>query len=152
MHILDKKFLLVVLICSPTMNGAMIDGNFTDNTSGKLILGDSTGYSGSPFYAILSIEIVAAVVSNSLFLLSFIKATECSGNMYMTLQSISVVDIFASLSAMTHCLISYIDDFTILVEVCRYFLICNVALLMCNSFHILLMAIDRHIAISKPHR
>ncbi len=44
------------------------------------------------FYVILSIEILAGIVTNLLFLLSQIKARNCSHNTYTIMTSLAILD------------------------------------------------------------
>ena len=139
-----KNYLWMRRTFFPSMsNISLRSGDLTD----KLLLEKET-----PVYVILSIENLAAIIGNTFLLLSFIKATGCRSNMYIIIQSLGVVDILAALSASVHFVLLIIDEITTQVEVCRYGIICHTSLALCNSFHLLLMCIDRYVAIAFPHR
>ena len=106
----------------------------------------------SVFYILLSVEVLAGFLLNSLFLLSFIKAKECTSNMYIITQSLSIVDILASLNASVQCIFLLIPKAEIQAELCRYYLLFSFSLLLCNSMHLLVMCADRFVAIQWPHR
>ncbi len=63
-----------------------------------------------------------------------------------------MVDILASLNASVQYIFLLINNARMQVELCRYYLLFSLALLLCNSTHLLLMCADRLVAIQWPHR
>ena len=105
------------------------------------------------FYILLSFENIFSLVANSLFLLSFIKAKNCTSNMYVIMRSLSVVDLvsaFGFIITLIHDLL--VKEYKIQHELCRYPVVLKATLFLSNIFHLLLMGIDRYTAIATPHR
>ncbi len=105
------------------------------------------------FYIILSFENIIGLVGNSLFLLSFIKAKNCTSNMYAIMKSLSVIDLLSSFSFIINPIQEiFVKDYTIQHEVCRYHSYLKLFSFLNNILHLLLLGIDRYVAISRPHR
>ena len=105
------------------------------------------------FYIIITIEAMTGLLGNSLFLISFIKARNTKPNMYIIMQSLAVVDILLSLSIGSHFVRDLlIPDYKTQNELCRFLVFFGSIGLVCNSLHLLLMAVDRLVAIYLPHR
>ncbi len=107
----------------------------------------------SYFYIILCFEIILGFSGNTLFLLSFIKAKNCTSNMYEIMKSLSVVDIGSSLSFILYPIQELlVKDYRIQYELCRFHIYFQNTFSLNNVLHIFLMGIDRYAAISMPHR
>ncbi len=105
------------------------------------------------FHIILSFEIILALVGNSLFLLSFLKAKDCVSNMYLIMRGLSIVDIGAALSLILILIRDLlVKEYSVQYELCRYQLYFHNSFFLNNILHLLLMGIDRYIAITWPYR
>ncbi len=135
-----------------------IDTKMVTNTSNN----ETTNYFGEEilltqkqtyFYAILSFESALGLSGNILFLLSFIKAKNCASNMYVIMRGLSVVDIGYCLSLpLVPIQELLVKEYRAQYELCRYQLILQNACFLNNILHILLLGIDRYVAITRPHR
>ncbi len=106
------------------------------------------------FYIIVSFENILGLVGNTFFLLSFIKAKNCTSNMYLIMKSLSVVDLVSSSFSFIQTLIQelVVKNSRVQYELCRYHAFFKTTFLLNNILHLLLMGIDRYIAIAIPHR
>ncbi len=106
------------------------------------------------FYIIITIEALIGFIGNSLFLISFIKARNTNSNMYIIMQSLAVVDILSSISFGSNAVRdSLIPDYETQNELCRFLIVFFGSIsLFCNNLHLLVMAVDRLVAIDLPHR
>ncbi len=105
------------------------------------------------FYIIVSFENILGLVGNTFFLLSFIKAKNCTSNMYLIMKSLSVVDLVSSFEfilTLTQELV--VKNPRIQYELCRYHTFFKMTFFLNNILHLLLMGIDRYAAIAIPHR
>ena len=119
------------------------------NFSKEILLTQKETY----FYAILSFESALGLSGNVLFLLSFIKAKNCASNMYLIMRGLSLVDIAYCLSLPVVPIQELlVKEYWVQYELCRYQLILQNASFLNNILHILLLGIDRYVAITRPHR
>ena len=123
------------------------------NISGNFISEEIVLKKFPAFYIIITIEAVVSLFGNSLFLLSFIKAENTRSNMYIIMQSLAVVDILTSLSIGSHPVRDLlIPSYATQDKLCIFLTFCGSVGLVCNSFHLFWMALDRWVAIDLPHR
>ncbi len=105
------------------------------------------------FYVVLIIEISIGLVGNALFLLALKKASGTSSNTYIVMGSLAVADIIACLTLGTNpvreLLITSSNTQELMCLIGQWI---GASSSLCNVVHLFIMATDRFVAISYPHR
>ncbi len=106
------------------------------------------------FYITLNVEVIAAIILNVLFLLSYLKLKNNASNMYIIMCRLAMADILNAVVHGTNFLQVFIitEYHKIKYEICRLQSLFALVSLFCNVLHLLCMATDRLIAVSLPHR
>ncbi len=107
----------------------------------------------SAFYVILIVEILMGLVGNALFLISLIKAQGASSNTFILMSSLAMADIVACLTLTTRPLRDLLVTSPNMQQLmCIAGQWIGASCSLCNAVHLFLMASDRFVAISYPHR
>ncbi len=126
------------------------EANLTDHFNSDKLFTRKQYY----FYIISSLEIFIALIGNTLFLVVMIKyKTALSSNMYVIMSSLSVVDIVGAVALSGHAIRDFlIHDYRTQYNFCRYMAFLISSSSAGNMYHLLLMSIDRYVAVALPLR